>query len=92
MNAPFSINRRQLLQTAGSWRSPLPFRLRFSVAPEAELPGDLKDTPMLSAWLRINADETVTLLIGKVELGQGAVTAVARSVPTSSALTWRGSR
>ena len=33
---------------------------------------------MLSAWLRINADETVTLMIGKVELGQGNVTAVAQ--------------
>ena len=31
---------------------------------------------MLSAWLRINADGTVTLMIGKVELGQGILTAV----------------
>jgi CO/xanthine dehydrogenase Mo-binding subunit len=56
----------------------LTFAIPFSSARAAELPGDLKDTPMLSAWLRINADETVTLMIGKVELGQGNVTAVAQ--------------
>lgn len=76
MNAPFSINRRHLLQRAGFLA--LSFVIPFSPARAAELPGDLKDTPMLSAWLRINADETVTLMIGKVELGQGNVTAVAQ--------------
>ena len=30
----------------------------------------------LKAWLRINADGTVTLLVGKVELGQGILTAL----------------
>ncbi|MDO8352123.1 MAG: hypothetical protein Q7T14_01565, partial [Aestuariivirga sp.] len=71
MNAPFSINRRHLLQRAGFLA--LAFAIPFDPASAAELPGDLKDTPMLSAWLRINADETVTLMIGKVELGQGNV-------------------
>ncbi|SFZ81255.1 CO or xanthine dehydrogenase, Mo-binding subunit [Devosia enhydra] len=41
-----------------------------------ELPGDLRNHPQLSSWLRINADGTVNLFIGKVELGQGALTAV----------------
>jgi nicotinate dehydrogenase subunit B len=76
MNAPFSINRRHLLQRAGFLA--LTFAIPLNPARAAELPGDLKDTPMLSAWLRINADETVTLMIGKVELGQGNVTAVAQ--------------
>jgi nicotinate dehydrogenase subunit B len=76
MNAPFSINRRHLLQRAGFLA--LSFAIPFGPARAAELPGDLKDTPMLSAWLRIDADETVTLMIGKVELGQGNVTAVAQ--------------
>lgn len=43
-----------------------------------ELPGDLEDHPMLNSWIRINADGTATLMMGKVELGQGAVTAVAQ--------------
>ena len=76
MNAPFSINRRHLLQRAGFLA--VSFAIPLNSVRAAELPGDLKDTPILSAWLRINADETVTLMIGKVELGQGNVTAVAQ--------------
>src|ERR1700693_3559761 len=80
MNAPFSMNRRRLLQTAGflALSFAIPFDLALAAEEAAKLPGDLKDNPMLSAWLRINADKTVTLMIGKVELGQGAVTAVAQ--------------
>lgn len=43
-----------------------------------KLPGDLKNHPQLNAWIQLNSDGTVTLLIGKVELGQGAETAVAQ--------------
>ena len=80
MNAPFSINRRNLLQRAGflAFSFAIPFNLTRAALADTELPGDLKDNPMLSAWLRINADGTVTLMIGKVELGQGNVTAVAQ--------------
>lgn len=80
MNAPLSMNRRNLLQTAGflALSFAIPFDLGRAAAVTADLPEDLKDNPMLSAWLRINADQTVTLMIGKVELGQGAVTAVAQ--------------
>jgi nicotinate dehydrogenase subunit B len=38
--------------------------------------GSLRQHPKISAWLRINADRTVTLLVGKVEIGQGILTAV----------------
>jgi nicotinate dehydrogenase subunit B len=40
------------------------------------LPGDLSQWPRIDSWLRINGDETVTLLVGKVELGQGILTAL----------------
>ena len=33
---------------------------------------------MLDAWIRINADGTATVFTGKVELGQGIVTALAQ--------------
>jgi CO/xanthine dehydrogenase Mo-binding subunit len=85
MNAPLSMNRRRFLQTTGfltlSFAIPVDLALAQQAAAPAEgpkLPGDLKNNPMLSAWLRINADETVTMMIGKVELGQGAVTALAQ--------------
>ena len=42
------------------------------------LPGSLNTNRMLDGWLRINADGTVTVFTGKVELGQGIVTALAQ--------------
>jgi nicotinate dehydrogenase subunit B len=44
----------------------------------APLPGSLAGNRMLDAWIRINADGTATVCMGKVELGQGAVTALAQ--------------
>ena len=80
MNVPFSVNRRQLLASAGFLALSFAIPLDDAAAAEApaKLPGDLANYPKLSAWLRINADKTVTLMIGKVELGQGNVTAVAQ--------------
>ena len=44
----------------------------------ARLPGDLQRDRMLDAWLRFDADNTVTIFTGKVELGQGILTALAQ--------------
>jgi nicotinate dehydrogenase subunit B len=57
--------------------------LAFSLGPQLAsgqqaLPGSLAGNTMLDAWLRINADGTVTVFTGKVELGQGIVTALAQ--------------
>lgn len=79
MNKPFSLSRRGLLQGLGSLTLAFAVPLDGVLAQTAnKLPGDLSTTPKLSAWLRINADGTVTLMIGKVELGQGILTAVAQ--------------
>src|SRR5207344_2451491 len=43
-----------------------------------QLPGSLGGNRMLDAWIRINADGTATVFTGKVELGQGIVTALAQ--------------
>ena len=45
------------------------------VAP-AQLPGSLKQTPFLDSWIRIDADNTITIFTGKAELGQGIKTAL----------------
>jgi CO/xanthine dehydrogenase Mo-binding subunit len=57
----------------------------FTLAPElatgqqpATLPGSLAGNPMLDAWIRIAPDGTATVCTGKVELGQGIVTALAQ--------------
>ncbi|HZI84300.1 MAG TPA: molybdopterin cofactor-binding domain-containing protein [Casimicrobiaceae bacterium] len=42
------------------------------------LPQSLKVTPRLDRWVRFNADRTVTVFSGKVELGQGIETAIAQ--------------
>ncbi|MEY2659873.1 MAG: hypothetical protein RLZZ123_1045, partial [Pseudomonadota bacterium] len=69
--------RRQFLRHTGfiGLSFGIPLDLALSQQP-TRLPGDLNSTRQLSAWLRIEADHTVTLLIGKVELGQGILTAV----------------
>jgi nicotinate dehydrogenase subunit B len=45
------------------------------VAEKVKLPGSLADTPMLDAWIRVDA-QGVTVFTGKAELGQGAATAL----------------
>jgi CO/xanthine dehydrogenase Mo-binding subunit len=89
MDAPLKMNRRQILGTTGfvSLAFLMPSNL-FAEDPQAPesigkaggpgLPHDMIKNPMLSSWLRINSDGTVTLLIGKVELGQGNRTAIAQ--------------
>ncbi|MCZ6890834.1 MAG: molybdopterin-dependent oxidoreductase [Gammaproteobacteria bacterium] len=42
----------------------------------AELPGSLRTTPELDAWIAVHDDGTITLRTGKVEIGQGILTAV----------------
>jgi len=42
------------------------------------LPGSLAGNRMLDAWIRIGADGIATVATGKVELGQGIVTALAQ--------------
>jgi CO/xanthine dehydrogenase Mo-binding subunit len=74
MNAPM-LSRREFGKAAGA------LVLAFSLCPETvlgqapALPGSLANNRMLDAWLRINADGSATILAGKVELGQGILTA-----------------
>ena len=42
------------------------------------LPGSLAQNRMLDAWIRIDADGSATVFTGKVELGQGILTALAQ--------------
>jgi CO/xanthine dehydrogenase Mo-binding subunit len=58
----------------------------FSLAPRAfaqggaarppGLPGSLRQTPMLDAWIRIDGQGQITVFTGKAELGQGIKTAL----------------
>jgi CO/xanthine dehydrogenase Mo-binding subunit len=44
-------------------------------APAPGLPGSLKKSPFLDAWIHIDADGSITVFTGKAELGQGFKTA-----------------
>ncbi len=76
MNA--AISRRDFAKLGG-------IVLAFTLAPRlspgqqpAHLPGSLDTNRMLDAWIRIGADGSATVCTGKVELGQGIVTALAQ--------------
>ena len=51
-----------------------------TAAPPRKLPGSLDANRMLDRWLRINNDGTVTVFPGKVEIGQGILTALRQIV------------
>ena len=42
----------------------------------ADIPGSVKQNPELDTWIRINDRDTITILTGKAEIGQGIKTAV----------------
>ncbi len=78
MNAPV-ISRRAF--TAGAGGLMLAFSLdpRVSLAQQAaKLPGSLDSNPRLDAWIHIDVNGNATVCTGKVELGQGIVTALAQ--------------
>ncbi len=75
------LSRRQFGLGAGVLTvafSLLPHGALAQPAPPAKLPGSLNTNRSLDAWIRIDPEGTVTVFTGKVELGQGAVTALAQ--------------
>ncbi len=78
MNKTFELNRRTVLQAGGALT--MAFSLpKFALAQDGpKLPRNLERNPNVASWIRVHADNRVTLLMGKVELGQGTVTAAAQ--------------
>ena len=76
MNA---ISRRGFAAGLGGITVVFTFAPRLAVAQQpASLPVSLGANRMLDAWIRIGADGNATVCTGKVELGQGIVTALAQ--------------
>src|SRR5581483_560438 len=79
MNAPVILDRRRML--AGSGALIVSFSLTGAFAqdqgapPTPKPPGSLAAAPYLDSWIRIDADNTITVFTGKAELGQGFKTA-----------------
>lgn len=76
-SAHVKMTRRQFGQAAGSLVISFSLVPRLAAAADApHLPGSLNNNRMLDAWIKIEADGSATIFPGKVELGQGAVTAL----------------
>ena len=81
MNAPVILDRRRVL--AGGGALIVSFSLGNAFAQDQgapaplppKPPGSLKTSPYLDAWIRIDADGSITVFTGKAELGQGFKTA-----------------
>jgi nicotinate dehydrogenase subunit B len=61
--------------TLAPWRA---FAQQPAAQQPARLPGSLDTNRLLDAWIRIGADGNATVCTGKVEFGQGIVTALAQ--------------
>ncbi len=74
------LSRRTLLAAGGGLVVSVPLMPASAQADEPALPGSLKDTPMLDAWVRVAPDGGITAFSGKAELGQGLKTALTQIV------------
>jgi nicotinate dehydrogenase subunit B len=84
MNGPVILDRRRVLAGGGALIVSFSLGDAFAQdqaapaaapAPAAKPPGSLAKTPYLDAWIRVDADGSITVFTGKAELGQGFKTA-----------------
>lgn len=78
MNEQFATDRRTVLKASGALTMSFALPMGAFAQDGPKLPRNLERNPNLASWIRIHADGRATLLIGKVELGQGTVTAAAQ--------------
>ena len=78
MNKLTDIKRRTFLQAGGALTLSFALPIEVFAQDGPSLPSNLKRNNNLASWFRVHADNRVTLLIGKVELGQGTITAAAQ--------------
>jgi nicotinate dehydrogenase subunit B len=71
------LSRRQFAQSLGVVLATFALPAVFGQAP-ANVPFSLRNNRKLEGWIRLEADETVTVFTGKAELGQGILTALAQ--------------
>jgi hypothetical protein len=68
------MKRRSFLSATGALV--VSFRWPADAVAQGPLPGSLAKQPLIDGWVRIGTDGRVTVLTGKVELGQGIKTAL----------------
>jgi nicotinate dehydrogenase subunit B len=72
-----TLSRRTFCMGSGALVLSFRCALRAAGDPEPQqLPGSLSKAPYLDAWIRIDADGSISVFTGKAELGQGIKTAI----------------
>ena len=75
MSAPTDLDRRQFLQLTAATGGALVLGLQLAgCGPQPTVDAQGRFAP--NAWIRIDPDDTVTLLVGHSEMGQGVLTAL----------------
>jgi isoquinoline 1-oxidoreductase subunit beta len=85
------LNRRDFLKTASSAGAALVIGFHLSPAAFAASAEDQEKKPAnpFTAWVRITADNQVTLILGKSEMGQGIMTALPMILAEELYLDWK---
>ena len=91
MTAMPVLNRREFLKTgaAGSAALVIAFHVPGSAYATDEDDQEEKPANPLNAWVRITPDNRVTLILGKSEMGQGAMTALPMILAEELYLDWK---
>jgi len=76
MNAPTNLSRRGFAALLGGAGLAIGFRWQAEAQAPATGPLMLRTNPRMESWLRIAPDGSITVLTGRVELGQGVLTAM----------------
>src|SRR5260370_38049156 len=91
MTATPVLNRREFLKTgaAGSAALVIAFHVPGTAYATDEDDQEEKPANPLNAWVRITPDNRVTLILGKSEMGQGAMTALPLILAEELYLDWK---
>src|SRR6266849_3774444 len=90
MTAAPVLNRREFLKTGAAGGAALVVAFHLPGSALAAAQDHEKKTPNpLNAWVRITPDNRVTLILGKSEMGQGAMTALPMILAEELYLDWK---
>src|SRR5260370_16159949 len=84
------LNRREFLKTGAAGGAALVVAFHFPGSAYAAAQDQEKKTPNpFNAWVRITPDNRVTLILGKSEMGHGAMTALPMILAEDLYLDWK---
>ncbi|SOY67352.1 Isoquinoline 1-oxidoreductase beta subunit precursor; putative membrane bound protein [Cupriavidus taiwanensis] len=81
--------RRRFLQAAGAVPAALVLGFHLPLAKAADASAPARDPDDVNAWLRIDADGSVTIMVPSAELGQGVMTSAPMLVAEELECDWR---